>query len=102
MGNEGKPEVRLAPETIEYLRDQMREAVSDGIRASMTKEVAQEFWGVGIEMLKQQAKVKTGGVVLEWLGSGVKKVIFIALVVGAIYMVGGLSALKAAWKFATT
>ena len=61
---EPKPEVRLADETIAYLREQVREAVVEGIQASMTQEAAQRFWSVGIDLLKvfrQLAAVAAAG-----------------------------------------
>lgn len=93
--DKANPEVRLADETVTYLRDQMRDAVAEGISAAMTDEAAERFWNTGLTMLRQQATVHTGRFVLDGIWTLAKKLFWVAIFIGALYAVGGWSAIKA-------
>lgn len=73
----------------------LRVAVRDGIVAAASDP---EVWSVAIGTLRQQAQAEAGG----WLFGGLKaflsKLAWIAVVVVAIYLVGGWSAVVAFLK----
>lgn len=79
------------------LRDELRMAVADGITAAMTDSAAERFWSKGLEVLQRQAKQKAGGFLLEGLTTAAKKALWIALLVGIAYSIGGWTLLKAVW-----
>ncbi|MBI3150095.1 MAG: hypothetical protein HYZ17_16445 [Betaproteobacteria bacterium] len=92
------PQVRLAPETIEYLRLQMQEAVAKGIDEAMTVQRARAFWAVGLEMLQQQARISAGRFVLDGIWTVVRKGFWVAIFLGAVYALGGWTLMVSAWK----
>lgn len=92
------PEVRLADETISYLRSEMREAVSEGIKAAMTQDAAKAFWGVGLELLQQQATVRAGRFVLDGAWAVLRKLLWVCILLAAIYSVGGWAFVTTVWK----
>jgi hypothetical protein len=73
------------------LRDEMRGAVADGIRDAMTDDNAERFWTKGLHVLQEQAAQRAGLLVL----GGLKKVIGIAAIVLAVYLLAGGPAAKA-------
>lgn len=75
------------------MRDEMRLAVAEGIRAAMTTEAAREFWSVGLDVLQEQAKSAAGGWVLSGVSGLLKKAGLFLLLGGLVYWVGGWSAL---------
>lgn len=98
MTPEGKPEVRLADETMEYLLVQMREAVREGINDALhqafTPDRVKEFFKVGVTVLREEASTHTGRFVLDGLTAALKKVFWVGLFVLAVYSFGGWSMLK--------
>ena len=82
-------EVRLQDETILYLREQIREAVGEGIRSALTTEAAEAFWGAGLALLHRQAREHTGRFVLGGLFSLVKRLWMVIAIFGLIYATGG-------------
>lgn len=75
------------------LRDEMRVAVAEGVRAAMTQEAAVEFWATGLDVLQKQAAQAAGGWVMTGLGALFRKVALFALLGGLVYALGGWSAL---------
>lgn len=93
-------EVRLAPETIDYLNQLMATAVAEGIKNALNKDTAKMFWEAGAEMLQEQATHRAGRFVLGGLGKLARQALGIALIAGAFYVVGGWSALVTFFKAA--
>lgn len=95
---DAKPEVRLADETMEYLRQQMRDAVREGIadalHQAITSERAREFFVVGVDVLREEASKHTGRFVLDGLLAAAKKAFWIGLFVLAVYSFGGWTMVK--------
>lgn len=95
---EAKPEVRLADETSEYLHQQMRDAVREGIadalHQAITPERAREFFVVGVDVLREEASKHTGRFVLDGLLAAAKKAFWIGLFVLAVYSFGGWTMVK--------
>jgi hypothetical protein len=92
------PQVRLAPETIDYLRNQMQEAVAKGIDEAMTADRARAFWAVGLEMLQQQARISAGRFVIDGIWTVLKKGFWVAIFLGAVYALGGWTLMVSTWK----
>jgi hypothetical protein len=90
--------VKLTDETISYLRDLMRESVADGINRAMTQDAARRFWGVGLDMAQEQARMRAGRFVLDGLWAMLKKGVWVAIFVAAVYAIGGWALLTAIWK----
>ena len=94
------PEVRLSDSTVTYLETKIEAAVARGITVGlsgfMTDETAEKFWGVGFQMLQQQATARTGRFVLDGMSTLLKKGIWIALLVGFLYAIGGWNLVKSA------
>lgn len=80
-------------------RDEMAEvmskAVADGIRAAVSDP---EMWSAAGDAMQKRAVSATGSLVLDGLKAGVRKALLIGMVAGGLYVVGGWSALAAAWK----
>lgn len=93
-----REEVRLATETIELLRSEMRRAVIDGIDEAMTEERARVFWSVGLEMLQQQARISAGRFIIDGLWAMLKRGFWVAIFLAAVYSLGGWSLMVSAWK----
>lgn len=93
-----REEVRLATETIELLRSEMRQAVIDGIDKAMTEDRARVFWAVGLEMLQQQARIGAGRFVLDGLWAVLKRGFWLAIFIAAVYALGGWSLVASIWK----
>lgn len=75
------------------LRDEMRIAVAEGVRAAMTQEAAIEFWTTGLTVLQEQARQAAGGWVMSGLGALLKKIALFMLLGGIVYALGGWTAL---------
>ena len=88
------PEVRLTDETINYLKQQIAQAVAEGLAQTMTPEVARRFWQTGFDVLAGQAREGAGTFVLSGLWKGVKTLMWIGGVSLAVYATGGWAALK--------
>lgn len=73
------------------LRSDIRDAVREGISDALTDDNAHRFWNTGLEVLQQQAANRAGLLVL----SGLKKVLGIAAIVLAVYLLAGGPAAKA-------
>lgn len=91
-------EVRLAVETIELLRSEVRAAVQQGMDHAMTAERARAFWAIGLEMLQQQARISAGRFVIDGIWTMLKKGFWVAVFLGAVYALGGWSLMVSAWK----
>jgi len=92
------PEVRLAEETLVYLRGQMKEAVAEAVREVMTPEAAREFWLVGIRAMRDEATLQTGRMVLEGAAAWIKRAFWIGLGLLVVWQLGGWSLVAATWK----
>ena len=79
------------------LRDEMRDAVREGIAAAMTDENAERFWSKGLEVLQRQATQRTGQFVLGGLTQVAKKLLWVGLFMLAVYSIGGWTLLKSVW-----
>lgn len=90
-------EVRLADETIQLLRGEIKYAASQALMEAMTDEAAERFWAKGLEVLQRQASERTGRFVLGGLSGLAKKALMLAMAALILYNLGGLAALKAAW-----
>lgn len=88
------PEVRLTDETIVYLKQQIAQAVADGLAQTMTPEIARRFWQTGFDVLAGQAREGAGTLVLGGLWKGAKTLLWIGGVALAVYATGGWAALK--------
>ena len=87
-------EVRLTDETIDYLEERISAAVVDGLKATMTPDVAAQFWQTGFDVLKDQALRGTGDFVLGGLWGGIKKLLWVAGIALALWATGGLALVK--------
>lgn len=90
-------EVRLTDETIAYLKEEIKNAVSDGIKGAMTEQTAEAFWAAGFKVLQEQAARHTGRFVLGGLWGAVRKVAVFLVLGWIVYMVGGWSLLAKFW-----
>lgn len=91
-------EVGLRDETLQHMRDLMRESVREGLREFVTEETIEQFWAGGLGLLQKQATKHAGQFVLGGLlGLARKAALFLALG-GIVYALGGWSALAALVK----
>jgi hypothetical protein len=84
---------------VGMLRDEMQQAVADGIRSAMTDDTAREFVGILLDEMRSQATTKVD----VWAG-GVLRVLLsrvaLFLLAGSIvYSVGGWGALAGLFKW---
>ena len=86
-------EVRLTDETIQYLREQMKTAVSEGIASAINEETAEAFWSAGLTVLQKQAQQHAGRFVIGGLWGLARKLGLFLMLGGIVYAVGGWSAL---------
>lgn len=93
-----RAEVRLADETIQLLRSEVKNAVAAGIDEAMTAERARAFWAVGVEMLQQQARISAGRFVIDGIWAVLKRGFWVLIFLGAVYALGGWSLMVSAWK----
>ncbi len=91
-------EVRLTDETIQYLREQIRGAVEEGVKSTMNEAAARAFWGAGLKVLQEQAAEHAGRFVLGGLWGIVRKLSTFLLLGGIVYAVGGWQALVGLFK----
>jgi hypothetical protein len=84
--------------TLEGLRSEVRMAVSEGIASAMTQDAARAFWGVGIEMLQEQATRRAGRFVLDGALFALKRIGWASVALLAVYMLGGWQFVVLAWK----
>lgn len=88
------PEVRLSPESSAALRDDIKQAVAEGILEAMTERNARQFFSTGLEVLREEAASHTGRFILDGIGALAKRALWILIFVVAIYSVGGWGFLK--------
>lgn len=98
MTSEKIDEVRLREETLTHLKDVMRDAVREGVRDLVTEETIAAFWSGGMAMLQQQAAQHAGRFVLGGLWGLFRKASLFLLLGGAVYALGGWTALAALAK----
>ena len=91
-------EVRLSDETIEYLERHVRNAVSQGIKTSMSEEAALGFWRAGVKALQQHASEEAGKFVIGGILGLIKRLALFLMLGGLVYAAGGWSALAALFK----
>lgn len=91
-------EVRLQEETLQHMQSLMREAVRDGVRDLVTQETIEQFWAGGLSMLQKQATEHAGRFVLGGLWGIARKASLFLVLGGAVYALGGWSALAALFK----
>jgi hypothetical protein len=100
-----RADVQLAHETVEVvrgvLRQEMRDAVAEGIAMAMTDENAERFWVKGFEVAQQQAKKRlrdgAGDLVLGGLRGLFKWGSMVVIALAFAYYVGGWSLVKTVW-----
>lgn len=80
------------------LRDEMRQAVTAGIREAMTQEAAEEFATTFLAVVRKQAESKMGSVGVSLIGGLLKKTGLFLLLGGVVYAIGGWAALAAMFK----
>lgn len=91
-------EVRLTPETLDYLDKRVSQAVRDGISSSFNEENAKLFWTAGLNLLQEQASTHAGRFVLGGLWGLLRKLSMFLLLGGIVYAVGGWTALLKLWN----
>lgn len=97
--NDGKPqEVRLTDDTIQYLNEQIGEAVARGIKGAITEDTAKAFWAAGFTMLQDQASEHAGRFVIGGLWGLMRKLMMFLTLGGIVYAIGGWSGLAALFK----
>jgi hypothetical protein len=91
-------EVRLREETLDHLKEVMRDAVREGVRDLVTEETIEQFWAGGLGMLQKQATEHAGRFVLGGLWGLARKASLFMALGGIVYALGGWSALAALFK----
>lgn len=75
--------------------DDLSHAVAAGLKQAISDP---QFWDAAVYAMQNRAKAEAGG----WLLGGIKvltsRLAWIALIAGGIYLMGGWSAVVAAWK----
>lgn len=80
----------------------MPDQIGQAIQAANMRTVSDPaFWAAAGEALQRQARDQAGGFVLGGLKALARKLGWLLLIVGGVYLVGGWSALAALWKSAT-
>lgn len=75
------------------------EQIGAAIQASNMRTVSDPaFWAAAGDALRRQARDYAGGFVLDGLRSGLRKLAWLFIIVGGVYMVGGWSAIAALFK----
>lgn len=96
------PEVRLAGDDLELLRDEMREAAEAGAKKAvdtlLTEDRARAFFTVFFKVLRDELRAGTGDWVLGRAWGAVKFLGGMALVGLILLVLGGPSLLKAMWS----
>lgn len=94
---ENRAQVAMTEESrvllVALLRDEMKDAVRDGITAAMSDENAERFCAVVLKQLSSSAEKKAGAFVL----GGVKRLIGVGVILTAVWMLGGGAAVKVVW-----
>ena len=85
-------------EDEEKMKTAIKEAVREGIRESVTPELAEQFWGAGLDMLQKQATEHAGRFVIGGIMGLTKKLALFLLLGSMIYAIGGWSALANLFK----
>jgi len=82
----------------QQLRDAVREAMTEGMRAAMTdREAMGQFWDAAFEQLQARAQQQTGRLLLGGLGALARKAtLFLALGL-IVYTLGGWAGLVKLW-----
>lgn len=93
-----KPDARLTPETIDYLKEQVAEAVQKGISGALNEETSEKFWAAGLSVLQKCANEHAGRFVLGSLWGLTRKLLVFLLLGGFVHAVGGWQALAGLWK----
>lgn len=97
-------EVRLTDETIDYLkeimRDTVKEAVGAGINDALNKETAKQFWTAGLEVLQEQAMKQTGRLVFGGIGGLLKNLFWLAIAIVGVFWIFGWTGVTAFLKSA--
>lgn len=90
--------VRLTDTTLAHLEGLMASAVQKGISDAMTEATAEKFWAAGLNVLQKQATQHAGRFVIGGLTGLLRKASLFLLLGGAVYAVGGWSALAGLFK----
>lgn len=91
-------EVRLTPETLDYLDERVQHAVQSGIKEFLTEDTAKLFWSAGFSMLQEQASVHAGRFVIGGLWGFIRKISMFVVLGGVVYAIGGWAALLKLWN----
>lgn len=82
---------------VQMMPDRIGDAIQ---RANMRTVSDPVFWAAAGDALRKQARDQAGNFVLDGIKGFARKVGWLLLIVGGVYMVGGWPALAAAWKSA--
>jgi hypothetical protein len=97
----GKPEVRLAGEDLDILRDEMKLAAEAGAKKAvdtlLTEDRARAFFSVFFKVLREEMRAGAGDWVLGRAWWGLRLVGGIALLCLILLVIGGPGLLKAMW-----
>lgn len=93
-----EPDVRLPPETIEYLKELVAGAVHKGISNALNEEAAEAFWAAAFSVLQKRANEHAGRFVLGGLWGLTRKLLVFFMFGGIVYALGGWQALAGLWK----
>ena len=96
--NQRATEVRLTDETIQHIEKRISAAVRTGIESSMSQEAALQFWLAGLQALQQHASQEAGRFVVGGILGLLRKLMLFLMLGGAVYALGGWSALAALFK----
>lgn len=97
--HDGQPqEVRLTDETIQYLNEQIKDAVAEGIKGAITEDAAKAFWAAGLKVLQEQASEHAGRFVLGGIWGIARKLSTFLILGGVVYAIGGWQALVGLFK----
>lgn len=77
------------------LRDEMSHAVTEGIRAALTPEIANQFAMVMVDAIKKQANQKVNEAAGGMVRAALKKIGYFAMAGLIVYWIGGWGALAA-------
>lgn len=92
-GDPGPAEVRLTPETIDFLEAKMTAAVRAGITEAINEETAARFWAAGLQVLQRRTSEHAGRFVLGGIIGVFRRLGTFLLLGGLVYAVGGWQAL---------
>ena len=85
----------MDPGDSEMMRELVAEATADGIKRAVSDPA---LWAAASEGMRQHAANEAGGWLLSGMKAAFSRVMWVALIGLAVYMVGGWTALAALFK----